>query len=265
MVDGKVSNFLVGNKATLKCPVCFKTSKEFAHLTSENYDHSDSEIKERLKVCLNPLHSKLKLFDFLLKISRTQAVYNFKVKNPNLTKTEISAFLNSFISSYEKKFFNELKAHIDFVKPGYGKSTTGPNIMRALKDYKKCANILQIDPEFIQAINGVSSALNSLNKPNYLSWKRNVDTILKIYNNKFKKFCSLTPSVHKILCHGWAMMAILDHGPGFYSEQSQEKLNKSFRQIREFNSRKTSYKDMLEDIFTLFYIKSDPIIFSENF
>ena len=55
--------------------------------------------------------------------------------------------------------------------------------MRTIKDYKKCADILQIDPEFVQTIDGISSALNSPNKPNYLNWKKNLDLILKINNS----------------------------------------------------------------------------------
>ena len=41
------------------------------------------------------------------------------------------------------------------------------------------------------------------------------------------QFIRVTQSFHKILCRGLEMKAILDHGPGSYSEQIQEKLNKS--------------------------------------
>ena len=60
------------------------------------------------------------------------------------------------------------------------------------------------------------------------------------------------------------MIAILDHGPGFYPEQSQEKLKKPFKKIREFNSRKTIYRDMIDNIFTSFYIKYDTLFFNNS-
>ena len=108
---GEVLNFLVRNKATLKCTVWFKTSRIY-ELKFWPFKQRDYRKTEGF---FNILHSKLKLFDFLHKIYKNHTVDNFKIKNPNITKNEFSGFLNCFTSNNDKEFFNELKAYIGFV------------------------------------------------------------------------------------------------------------------------------------------------------
>ena len=60
------------------------------------------------------------------------------------------------------------------------------------------------------------------------------------------------------------MIKILEKVQGVYSEQSQEKINKKFRDLRDCHSRKIEFKSMLEDIFTFFYVNTDPLIFKNE-
>ena len=84
----------------------------------------------------------------------------------------------------------------------------------------------------------------------------------KILRTKYN-FVSIYPHIHKILTHGPSIIMNLqsgDFGPGAYSEQSQEGLNKQIRKIREFNARKTSLIDNLKDIAIKLFCLSDPFI-----
>ena len=67
------------------------------------------------------------------------------------------------------------------------------------------------------------------------------------------------------MVHGPAIIQNLqagDFGPGVFSEQSQEGLNKQIRKIREFNARKTSFSDNLRDIGVKLLCLSDPFLSS---
>ena len=264
MIDGKVSNFLVGNKATLRCPVCFLTSNGYADITPTSFDHSDPKIQERLKLCINPLHSSFKLFDFLLKMSRSKALHNFSIQNSDSTKKDRDEFMKTFINQYERQFWRMTKAQVDFIKPGYGKSTTGPNVNRAMKSPQICAEILDLDEKFVTEVSKLSNYLNSLEPVNESDWQGSACYVFNFYCENFSNFANLSPSVHKILCHGLEMIKILEKAPGVYSEQSQEKINKKFRDLRDCHSRKIEFKSMLEDIFTFFYVNTDPLIFKNE-
>ena len=265
MIDGKVSNALVGNTATLRCQICFLTTKNYHSISPTSFNHETDQIKNRLKLCLSPLHSSFKLFDFLLKLSKSKKQYEFIQKNPQATKNQIADILNGHINNYEKKFWELTKAQIDFIKPGYGKSTTGQNVKRAMQDPELTAAILDLETKFVNEVNNIAKFLNSLEPVSKQDWYNSVDYVFEHYNQNFSRFANLSPSVHKIICHGWQMIERLSKPPGFYSEQSQEKLNKKFRDIRDNNSRKMSFGVMLEDIFVYFYVNSDPFIFKNEF
>ena len=74
MIDGKVVNFATNNKATLRCNVCTKTFKDF-----KNEPPSIQPINEEiLDFGISPLHSKLKIFEYLLNLGRKNHIENYK-------------------------------------------------------------------------------------------------------------------------------------------------------------------------------------------
>ena len=97
-------------------------------------------------------------------------------------------------------FWLELKAVIDYIKPGYGSSTTDPNVQRALNDPSKCAQILNLDVKFVEAMFSICRLLGSKRKPENNSWRDTVKFIYKFYYENYNKYCSLTPSLQKNSC-----------------------------------------------------------------
>ena len=76
---------------------------------------------------------------------------------------------------------------------------------------------------------------------------------------------SITPSVHKVLCHSWELM---QHNNGYglanLDESGLEGCNKIVRCIRKTLSRKVSQETNLIDTFNRMWLTSDPVIYFER-
>ena len=74
------------------------------------------------------------------------------------------------------------KAQVDFIKPGYGKSTTGPNVNRAMKSPQVCAEILDLDEKFVAEVSKLSNYLNSLEPVNESDWQSSACYVYNFYH-----------------------------------------------------------------------------------
>lgn len=72
----------------------------------------------------------------------------------------------------------------------------------------------------------------------------------------------MTPTVHKLLIHGPAIVQTALLPIGHLSEEAQEARNKDFKGYREQNSRKFTREQCLRDILNTMLISSDPLITS---
>lgn len=72
----------------------------------------------------------------------------------------------------------------------------------------------------------------------------------------------LPATVHKILIHGTQIVENAILPIGLLSEEAQEARNKDMKRFRENNTRKTSRKHTMEDLFNNLLISSDPLISS---
>ena len=76
---------------------------------------------------------------------------------------------------------------------------------------------------------------------------------------------SITPSLHKVLCHSWELIELNDEsGLGSLDESGLEGNNKLLRAIRTNLSRKSSQIANLRDTINRMWIGSDPIINRER-
>lgn len=79
MFDGKCVNTIVNNKATCRCPICFRTTSEFIN-SSLNFAPVDEKF---LQLGLSLLHCEIKAFEHLLHISYRLTIKTWNV-NANL-------------------------------------------------------------------------------------------------------------------------------------------------------------------------------------
>lgn len=86
----------------------------------------------------------------------------------------------------------------------------------------------------------------------------------RVLYNKLYGWYALSPTVHKLLVHG---AAIIKHSLlpiGMFSEEAGESRNKSIRKFRESHSRKFNREVNLEDTFKRLLLTSDPVISLTN-
>lgn len=72
----------------------------------------------------------------------------------------------------------------------------------------------------------------------------------------------MSPTVHKVLCHGKTIIEGNILPLGELSQEAQEAGNKDFKQIQLFSSRKCSRISQNEDTFNSLMLSSDPILSS---
>ena len=75
---------------------------------------------------------------------------------------------------------------------------------------------------------------------------------------KFLK--ELTPTVHKVLCHGQIIIESNILPLGELTEEAQEARNRDFKHVQLFSSRKCSRQSQNEDIFNSLLLSSDPVL-----
>ena len=114
-------------------------------------------------------------------MSRSKALHNFSIQNSNSTKKDRDEFMKTFINQYERQFWRMTKAQVDFIKAGYGKSTTGPNVNRPMKSPQICADILDLDEKFVTEVSKLSNYLNSLDPVNESDWKSSTCYVFDFY------------------------------------------------------------------------------------
>ncbi len=87
----------------------------------------------------------------------------------------------------------------------------------------------------------------------------------EVYKTILKAFpwCAISPSIHRVLAHGWEVCEINEGmGPGNLSEEGSEGMHKFIRYLREHGARKTSTLDNFTDTFNKLWRLSSPIIVS---
>ena len=84
----------------------------------------------------------------------------------------------------------------------------------------------------------------------------------KIYKEKYSRV-NLSPTVHRLIVHSTQLLFNIAN-PGIYTEEAQESCNKIVRYLRDKNARKTSRLDNIQDIYTNWMARSDPVILNEN-
>ena len=80
-----------------------------------------------------------------------------------------------------------------------------------------------------------------------------------IYFENIRWFC-LPPTLHKVLQHGREIIASCPLPIGLTKEEASEAKNKFIRNFRLHHSRKTSWKEGIQDLFNRLMDKSDPVI-----
>lgn len=252
MVDGKVCNSLSDTKSTLRCYLCAATSKDFNDIRSM----ANRRIKrENLSFGISVLHAWIRMLECLLHVAYKLPTRTWRTNNENVILVEENK------ARIQSEFKSKMSLIIDKPKPGYGNSNDGNVARKFFQNYEMSSSITGIDAALIKKFYFILQILSSG---------------FKVDEKKFRKFCldtaelyvslypwhPMTTTVHKILIHGFEIIANFLLPIGQLSEEAQESRNKDFKIYRERFSRKTSRQANLEDVFQRLLVSSDPLITS---
>ncbi|XP_053970340.1 uncharacterized protein LOC128872056 isoform X3 [Hylaeus volcanicus] len=150
---------------------------------------------------------------------------------------------------------------VDVPKPGFGNSNDGNTSRRFFANHLLSASTTQIDVQFIYRLKVILEAISSNHKINVDKFAAYASETAKLYVELYP-WHPMTPTMHKILIHGAAVIehAILPIGQ--LSEEAAKVRNKHFRQYRQNYSRKFSRKLCNEDVINRLLLTSDPLLTS---
>lgn len=187
---------------------------------------------EFYKFGMSTLHCKIRFMESLLHVA-----YHMPFKK-NACKKENAPEKKGRKTQIQKELKSQLGILVDVVKQGYDTTNTGNTARRFFnpKNHATVAKILGINKKLIarfSVILGVISADRKVKIDRFKKYCRETAELwVKLYSWK-----NMTPTVHKVLIHGWAIIENLGFNIGRYSEEAQEAINKIFREARAKKSR----------------------------
>ena len=122
---------------------------------------------------------------------------------------------------------------------GSGTSNTGNTARKAFQNESKFAEILGIDPELIHRIHLMLIAVNadvSLDLDSFREYGRQT---AELWINKYPHFY-MPVSLHLLFIHSWEAIPFSPLPDSFFTEQSLESANKTFKADRLHHARRNS-------------------------
>ena len=153
-----------------------------------------------------------------------------------------------------------MKAYINFARNNFGTSNSGNTARVFFKNWQKSSLILKLCPKLIKNLSIILNNINSNSNVNIDNHFRLCLETFRIYTEKYSGFKTMTPTLHKILCHSTQFMQYVNVNVGSLSEESIESGHKSLRQSRLIHARKMSREENLFDILTWNHCKTDLMV-----
>lgn len=168
------------------------------------------------------------------------------------------------VSQLQHRFRTEMGLILDQPKTcGFGTSNDGNTARRFFSNPEKSAEITGLSSEAIKRCAIILQVISSeyeIKLPEFSDFcASTANYLVKEYNWYY-----LPISVHKILCHGPAIVENAILPIGMMSEEAQESKNKDVKNFREFRTRKMSRIQTNTDLIQRLLISSDPLISSKE-
>lgn len=253
MIDGKVCNAATLNTSTMRCYICGLTSKHFNDLTNKG----DVKI-ESLKFGLSVLHARIRLFESLLHLAYKLPIKKWQIRASDTVSKEI---VKNTKREIQERFRKEIGLIVDVPKAGFGNTNDGNSSRRFFADPKLAAEITGIDFNLIFRFKVILQVISSGHKVNVQKFSEYCMDTAKLYVQIYP-WHPMTPTQHKILVHGAAVIESALLPIGQLSEEAAEARNKHFRLYRQNYARKFSREACNLDVLNRLLLTSDPLITS---
>lgn len=247
MVDGKVCNAATNTTSTMKCYICKKTSKDFNVL--ETVQESDID-PNSLQFGLSILHARIRFLETCLHIAYKLPIKKWRL-NPEEKK--ISAERKKKV---QEEFKEQMGLLVDVPKAGFGNTNDGNTSRRFFADPETASRITGIDVEFLRKLKIILEVLACGFPIDTQKFSVYLQSTAELYVSLYNWY-PMSPTLHKILCHG---AVVIEHALlpiGQLSEEAAESRNKHFRLYRQNFARKFSRKDCLHDVMNRLLLTSD--------
>lgn len=255
LIDGKVLNTLTGTTSTQCCPICGVKPTELLE-TTDFYSGNFAPRPESLQYGASPLHAWIRFFEFVLNVSYRLEIRKWHIKQAD--KMEVM----SRKKNIQDMMWKQMGLHINMPKHnGSGNSNDGNTARRAFSNTRLFSSVTNFDQALLH---------------NFFVILITISTNYSVDVDKFKEFCKSTfsmylsiypwypmsPTVHKILVHGWQIMNSSLVPVGCLGENASEARNKYYKSDRKSHARKNSRLNTMADVFYRAMDSSDPLISS---
>lgn len=250
MVDGKVCNAATHTKSTMRCYICGATSVEFNDLTKERPCNIDN-----MRFGLSLLHARIRFFESILHVAYKLPIKKWRAR----LSDEEKQLVETRKKDIQNKFREELGLLVDIPKANFGNTNDGNTSRRFFEEYEKSAEITGIDKNLIYRLKVILDTMCcgiKINSEKFeIYCKETAELYVSLYN-----FQPMTPTLHKVLRHGAAVIkeAILPIGQ--LSEEAAEARNKHIRSFRLNYARKFSRVACNTDVLNRLLLTSDPLL-----
>lgn len=250
MVDGKVCNAATHTKSTMRCYICGGTSSDFNDLTKERPCNT-----ENMRFGLSLLHARIRFFESILHVAYKLPVMKWRAR---LTAEE-KKLVETRKKEIQTKFREQLGLLVDIPKANFGNTNDGNTSRRFFDEYEKSAEITGIDQNLIYRLKVILDTMCCGIKINIEKFEMYCKETAELYVSLYK-FHPMSPTLHKVLSHGAAVIkeAILPIGQ--LSEEAAEARNKHIRAFRLNYARKFSRVACNTDVLNRLLLTSDPLL-----
>lgn len=248
MVDQKVINHLMKNKASCNCYICGATPKQMNKIIKKGQKFEDDP--KAYKYGMSPLHAKINTFECLIHIA-----YRLDLKRWRAKPSEISERKKDI----QKKFSELMSLNVDLPIDKYGNTNDGNTARKFFQNPELSSTITGIDADLIRNFGYILSAMSSGISINTKEFENLCNETAQLYVNLYNWYY-MPVTVHKILMHGPTVIKYFLLPIGLYAEDAQETRTKDLRRYRLDHTRKTNRIDSNTDLIKRLFSSSDPYI-----
>ncbi|XP_032587195.2 uncharacterized protein LOC116804340 [Drosophila mojavensis] len=255
LIDGKVLNIVTGTNSCQSCPLCGAKPKQLLEIA--DFNSACFKVTEKnLKYGLSPLHAWIRFLEFVLRISYKNDLKKWRIKEAD--KNQVAARKQQI----QEKLWLEMGLIVDKPKQnGSGSSNDGNTARRAFSDPRKFSDILNLNYEVIRNFHIILIAISSEHYINSDKFRAFCVRTFEIYMNNYSWY-PMSPTVHKVLIHGYQIMDSCIVPVGVLGENASEARNKIYKNDRRSHARKSSRLNNITDVFHRALDSSDPLLSS---
>lgn len=249
MLDGKACNAITNVASSRSCGTCRATQSQLHDRNLVEFEED-----EALEKGVPILHSWINFMTFIL-----NNVYRRQLFDHTVSQTEKKELQKQYKESIQKKLYEEVGIIVDAVRQGSGTTNTGNTARIFFRNFQKVSEILGVEVSVIKGLYIVLQCITCLETLNAERFKTYCLELATNLEREFGPNC-ITPTVHKVLFHGWKMISNFSLPIGMYSEAAIEHLHQILKKAKVMYSRKMSQLLENTDIIRRMLIESDFVI-----